>query len=166
MRAAALAELDEHAMYPVHEEDNLPEKPGHEMQVRLLRELLTLRFPGHWVTGNVCMYWERHAFGKYVAPDVLVCPGRPANYPHDVYLVWTDARAELVIETGSKSTFKEDEGPKIERYILDLNVREYVYFRPHRTPKRRSLQMWRGGTTKLRRSRQTRLDATFVKRSI
>ena len=55
-----------------------------------------------------------------------------------------DPRAEIVIETGSKSTLKEDEGPKIERYILDLNVREYVYFRPHRTPKRRSLQMWRG----------------------
>jgi len=132
---------DEHDLYPVHEEDDLPERPGHEKQVRHLRTVLEARLPDRWVTGDVCMYWEERAFHRYVAPDVLVAAGPP--HEHDVFLSWTDGRALLVIEVGSKTTFREDEGPEGERYLLDLGVEEYIYFKPHRQARRRALQMWR-----------------------
>ncbi len=130
-------------MYPVHEEDSVPENYGHERQTRALRETLELRFPERWVTGNICMYWEPGAFGKYRAPDVLVRPIKPEGEPNDVYLAWKDDSADLVIEVGSKSTFVADEGPKVNLYCVELNVKEYVYFRPHENNRRRSLKMWR-----------------------
>lgn len=132
---------DEHDLYPVHEDDDLPERPAHEKRVRYLRSVLETRLPERWVTGDVCMYWEERAFHRYVAPDVLVAEGPP--HQHDVFLSWTDGRALLVIEVGSKTTFREDEGPKVDRYLLDLGVEEYLYFKPHRQARRRSLQMWR-----------------------
>jgi Uma2 family endonuclease len=143
MSVARRETTDEHELYPVHEEDSVPEKPAHERQVRYLRDALEARLPECWVTGEICMYWEERAFNRYVAPDVLVV-GHPAiEEPKDVYLAWTDGPALLVVEIGSKSTFREDEGPKVERYLLDLNVSEYIYYHPHRNARRRSLRMWR-----------------------
>jgi Uma2 family endonuclease len=134
---------DEHELYPVHEEDSVPEKLAHERQVRYLRDGLEARLPDCWVTGGICMYWEERAFNRYAAPDVLVA-GYPApEGPKDVYLAWSDGPALLVIEVGSKSTFREDEGPKVERYLLDLGVKECLYYHPHRSPRRRSLRLWR-----------------------
>ena len=143
MSVAPREQLDEHELYPVHEEDTVPERPQHEAQVRYLREALGTRLPQYWVTGDVCMYWEELAFALYRAPDVLVVDRpRPAELP-PVYLKWSDSAALMVVEVGSKSTFREDEGPKVERYLLDLGVAEYLYFWPHRNPKRRRLRMWR-----------------------
>lgn len=152
-------------MYPVHGEDNVPENYGHERQTRALRETLELRFPERLVTGNICMYWEQGAFDKYRAPDVLVCPNRPEGDPNDVYLAWKDKCADLVIEVGSKSTFAKDEGPKVNLYCLELNVKEYVYFRPHENSRRRSLRMWRrvGNDAE---SVQPNADGRFVSQSL
>jgi len=135
--------VDEHELYPVHEEDTVLERPQHERQVRYLRDALTARFPERCVTGEVCMYWVEMAFGLYRAPDVLVVDRLPPAEPPPVYLGWKDGPALLVIEVGSKSTFKEDEGPKVDRYLLDLDVPEYLYFWPHPNPRRRRTRMWR-----------------------
>jgi Uma2 family endonuclease len=143
MSLARLRITEEHEWYPVHEEDSLPVRPAHERQVRYLRSALAAHFPERWVTGEICMYWEERAFHRYVAPDVLVVEGAPETHPHDVYLAWSDGPALLTIEVGSKSTFKEDEGPKVERYLRDLNVGEYLYYHPHRNERRRWLKLWR-----------------------
>src|SRR5512136_3128620 len=109
-------EIDEHDLYPVHEEDNVPENPIHREQVRYLEGALAAHLPGKWVTGDICMYWEERNFHQYVAPDVLVVDGeRPDPLP-STYLRWRDAPVLLVIEIGSKSTFKRDEEPKLETY--------------------------------------------------
>jgi Uma2 family endonuclease len=131
--------VDEHTLYPVHEEDSVPENPDHEYQTRYLRDALSARLPQHWVTGEICMYWERDARERYVAPDVLVVEGTREQNPHPVYLAWSDSPALLVIEVGSVSTFRKDEGPKVDRYLRDLGVREYLYCHALRE----RLRMWR-----------------------
>ncbi|PIY41228.1 MAG: hypothetical protein COZ06_26945 [Armatimonadetes bacterium CG_4_10_14_3_um_filter_66_18] len=139
-RGVDLAEaMDEHDLYPVHEEDDVPEKPFHERLARYLRGALATHLPNKWVTGNVCMYWEERNFHRYLAPDVLVVDCEPPADPPDVHLKWADPPALLVIEVGSKSTFLKDEGPKLDSYGLDLRVPEYLYYHPTR----RDLRFWR-----------------------
>ncbi len=124
--------VDEHDIYPVHEEDNVPEKSLHEYQARYLRGALQARFPDRWVTGDICMYWEERNYHQYAAPDVLVVDAPPPDPLPPVYLRWRDAPALLVIEIGSRSTFVSDEGPKLATYGLDLRVPEYLYYHPDR----------------------------------
>jgi Uma2 family endonuclease len=134
--------IDEHELYPVHEEDSVPETIEHERHVWALRSALRLRFPDLGVTGDVCMYWEREAYHLYRAPDVLVvAEAFPEEQP--VYLAWRDPKPLLVIEVGSRSTLRADEGPKIDLYLRNLAAGECLYFKPHRTARWRSLQLWR-----------------------
>ena len=152
--------IDEHELYPVHEEDTLPERPEHEYQVWLLKSMLRTRLPQHWTTGDICMYWEERNFHQYVAPDVLVVRGPAPVEPPGVYLAWTDPPALLTIEIGSRSTLREDEGPKVSRYLIDLGVPEYLHFTPHRNPRRRTLALWRlqgEEPVQVRQNRKTRL---------
>ncbi len=128
----AATPVDEHALYPIHEEDNVPEKPLHEYQVRYLIDALAVYLPDKWVTGDICMYWEERNFHQYAAPDVLVVDCEPPDPMPDVHLRWADPPALFVAEVGSKSTFRRDEGPKLEIYGLDLKVPEYLYFHPTR----------------------------------
>ena len=131
--------IDEHDMYPVHEEDNVPEKMLHEAQARYLRGALAAYFPDRLVTGEVCMYWEERNFYQYAAPDVLVVDGpRPDPLP-STYLRWSDPPPLLVIEVGSRSTFVRDEGPKLDIYAYSLRVPNYLYYHPDR----RLLQLFR-----------------------
>lgn len=127
---AAPPGMDEHDVYPVHEEDNVPEKAQHEAQARYLRGALSAYLPDRWVTGDICMYWEERNFQQYAAPDVLVTEGpRPDPLPSN-YLRWSDPAPLLVIEVGSRSTFRADEGPKQETYGFLLSVPEYLYYNP------------------------------------
>lgn len=134
--------IEEHELYPVHEEDSVPETVEHERRVWELRSALRLRFPERWVTGDVCMYWEREAYQLYRAPDVLVA-AEPLPEEPPVYLRWRDPTPLLVIEVGSRSTLRADEGPNVHVYLRNLGVGEYLYFKPHRTPRWRALNLWR-----------------------
>lgn len=132
---------DEHDLYPVHEEDNVPENALHREQVRYLEGALAAYLPHKWVTGNICMYWQERNFHQYAAPDVLVVDcERPDPLP-STYLRWADPPPLLAIEVGSESTFKRDEEPKLETYAFDLAVPEYLYFHPER----RHLRFYRLG---------------------
>jgi len=124
--------VDEHDLYPVHEEDEVPEIPLHERQVRSLIDVLSSHLDDKWVTGNVCMYWEKGNMQRYVAPDVLVVDAPSPEPLPPVYLRWADPPPLLVVEVGSKSTFLKDQGPKTDVYAHNLHVPEYLYFPPVR----------------------------------
>lgn len=122
--------IDEPDLYPTHEEDHVPETPQHEALARYLKGALAARLPDRWVTGDVCMYWEKGDFQKYVAPDVLVVDVPTPDPAPSTYLRWSGAEPLIVIEVGSRSTLVEDTGPKVGTYAVLLRVPEYLYFTP------------------------------------
>jgi Uma2 family endonuclease len=133
------AVIEDTDLYPNHEEDSVPEHAEHEHIVWTVRSTLRRRLPERWVTGDVCMYWIRGDKQTYRAPDVLVVEHPSPNNPDGVYKTWRDAPALLVIEVGSRSTQQKDEGPKVEIYLGQIGVREYLFFdrlRPR-------IRMWR-----------------------
>jgi Uma2 family endonuclease len=133
--------VDDQDYYPLHEEDDVPEIPPHELTVRDLRNVLSLRLPGWFVTGNVCIYWDRGNKKKYRAPDLLAVREPLAEAVHRVYLTWMQPPVTFVAEVGSKSTFRADEGPKVEIYRELIRAEEYLYA----DPPKRVLRLWRLG---------------------
>lgn len=131
-RPGGAAAVDDHAFYPIHEEDNVPENPLHERLARYLKDALDAFLPEKWVTGDVCMYWEPGNRRDYAAPDVLVTEGPAPDPVPPVYLRWKDAAPLLVIEVGSRSTFVRDTGPRLAVYAWYLAVPEYLYYHPER----------------------------------
>jgi Uma2 family endonuclease len=134
-----LAPVDEFALYPIHEEDSLPETPAHYSQARYLSTALETCLPGCWVTGEICLYWIPENKRRYVAPDVVVIDGPKPDPLPPVYLAWRLPPIRFVVEVKSASTFQEDLGPKFERYERDLHAREYLYV----DLDTRELRLWR-----------------------
>ena len=150
MDTAAVRVEDERDLYPTHEEDSVPEIPAHSRQIRYLIEALQARFPRRWVTGDMCLYWERNPQGPYVAPDVAVFDAPPPDPLPIVWLQWRDAPLLFVLEVGSKSTWGKDVGPKVDTYGETLKVPEYLYAysRPERPL---DLRLWRAGRERYER---------------
>lgn len=138
-QATTTLTADEHDLYPIHEEDNVPENPVHELLARYLKDALGTYLSDNWVTGDICMYWEPGNMRKYAAPDVLVTEGPVPDPMPPVYLRWRDPDPLLVVEVGSRSSFVEDEGPKLAIYGWHLTVPEYLYYHPER----RELHLYR-----------------------
>jgi hypothetical protein len=138
---AASAAVDEHDLYPVHEEDNVPEIGPHEFVVRYLRDVLATRFPDWLVSGNLCIYWEQGNTERYVAPDVFVVPGRPpAPLPRN-HLLWRDPPVSFVLEIGSDSTHHADLDEKLAIYHRHVKATEYLYA----DVERQEIRLWRLG---------------------
>ncbi len=97
MSAAPELVIDEHDLYPVHEEDSVPDVPEQENQTRYLRNALGAALPHCGVTGEVCIYWAPGQLNRCVASDVLVVEGPAPASPPRVHLKWLDSRALLVI---------------------------------------------------------------------
>jgi len=134
--------VDDQEYYPLHEEDDVPETPDHESAVRYARNALAARFPDWFITGNVCIYWERGNTAKYRAPDLFVVKEPLAEPVERVYLLWMQPPVAFVAEIGSKSTFRRDEGPKLQIYSRLVKAREYLYF----DPPTGNLRLWRLGS--------------------
>ncbi|MCA1595803.1 MAG: Uma2 family endonuclease, partial [Chloroflexi bacterium] len=130
---------DEHELYPVHEEDTVPQNPRHFKQQMYLAGTLQAYLPRWWVTGETCLYWERGNTKRYVAPDVAVIETLPPGEPHNVYLRWSDPPLLFVAEIGSRSSLVGDTGPKVSTYEQKLCVPEYLYADPPRS----DLRLWR-----------------------
>ena len=89
-----------------------------------------------YVSGDLLMYYEEGDPQAAVAPDVFVVFGVEDRVRRR-YLVWEEGKGpDFVLEVASKSTWREDLGPKRELYAR-LGVREYwqydptgEYFRP------------------------------------
>lgn len=130
---------DEHDLYPVHEEDTVPEIPAHYRQSRYMSGAVEAERGDLWVAGEICLYWERGKYDRYAAPDVTVVDCPPEAGPRRVYLKWVDPPLLFVAEVGSRSTFREDTGPKLEVFARHLEVPEYLYA----DPPRGDLRFWR-----------------------
>jgi Uma2 family endonuclease len=124
------AAVDERDLYPLHEEDDVPEIPHHEQVVRYLRDAIGAHGPDWFVTGNVCIYWEPGNHEAYAAPDVFVVRAALAQPDPRVYLLWRDPPIVFVAEVGSRSTSQDEEGVRLERYRDVLRVPEHLYLDP------------------------------------
>ena len=82
-----------------------------------------------YVSGDLLMYYEEGNPRVSVAPDVFVVFG-VEDRMRMRYLVWEEGKApDFVLEVASKSTWREDLGPKREVYAR-LGVKEYWMYDP------------------------------------
>jgi hypothetical protein len=132
---------DDRECYPLHEEDDVPEIDFHRVQTTDLHDALRARFPERFVGANICIYWVPNNTHLYRAPDVFVAEGMTEEPHPRVYLTWLEPAILLAIEIGSRSTFREDEGPKQQIYERHIRAREYLYSNPPVG----DLRLWRSG---------------------
>ena len=82
-----------------------------------------------YVSGDLLMYYEEGNPRVSVAPDVFVVFG-VEDRMRQRYLVWKEGKApDFVLEVASKSTWREDLGPKRDIYAR-LGVKEYWVYDP------------------------------------
>jgi len=97
-----------------------------------LRETLIDYFradPHTYVAGNLFVYYEEGDPTQVVAPDVFVVKGAPKR-DRRIYQVWKEGKGpDVVFELTSRSTRREDLGPKKGIYEM-LGVEEYFVFDP------------------------------------
>ena len=99
--------------------------------------------PMTYVSGNMLMFYEEGNKRRHLAPDVFVVKG-VAKHRRLNYLIWEEGKGpDLVIEVTSKSTRKEDQGPKRALYRDTLRVTEYIQFDPFGEYLRPNLQGFR-----------------------
>jgi Uma2 family endonuclease len=132
---------DDQDFYPLHEEADVPEIPPHRRWVTYLYDALQARFPAWFVTSNVLIYWEPGNREACRAPDLLVVKAPLAQPVERVYQTWLQPPVAFVAEIGSRSTLKEDEGPKVEVYQDRVRAGEYYYADPPQGVQR----LWRMG---------------------
>ncbi len=129
-------------------EEDLPEStPQSDLAHYLLEVLLWLyRVTGWFIGDNLAIVYESR---KYVAPDMAVFKGvvltpaqRKAQKSYRINLPERPP-PQIVFEIGSKDTWQEDLGDKVERYRI-IGVKEYFTYDPN-TP-----QVWRERSRRLR----------------
>jgi Uma2 family endonuclease len=134
--------VDDREFYPLHEEDDVSETELHDLLVDYLCDAFRARFPLWRVFRNVCIYWDRGNTTAYRAPDVFVVKDPISQPDLRVYHMWQDPPVLFVAEVGSRSTFREDEGPKVDVYASLVKAKEYLYYDPERA----LLRLWRMGS--------------------
>lgn len=138
---APVVSVDDREWYPLHEEDDVSETETHDLRVDYLCDAFRARFPDWRVFRNVCIYWDRGNITAYRAPDIFVVKDPLPPPELRVYHTWQDPPVLFVAEVGSRSTFWEDEGPKVEVYAQFVKAKEYLYY----DPEREMLRLWRLG---------------------
>src|SRR5712692_3051036 len=119
--------VDDQEYYPLHEEDDVPETPPHRRQVTDLDTALRAHFPAWFVSGNVCIYWEPGNTRDYRAPDVFVVKEPLTEPVTRVYQLWKQPPVAFALEVGSRSTLRQDVGPKVGIYRDRVKAREYYH---------------------------------------
>jgi hypothetical protein len=111
-----LVVTDEHALYPIHEEDTVVQGPVHDRQCRYLTGALQAHQLDRCVIHDVCHYWEPRNFTRYRAPDVSVIDCPPPPDPPNAYLTWQDLPLLFLGEVVSDLTRGEETGEKLTDY--------------------------------------------------
>jgi hypothetical protein len=119
--------VDEHDLYPIHEEDSVPQGDPHYWQTHYLAGVLAVSRPDLRVTCDMCHYWEPGNTRLYVAPDVSVIAGPPPAPRPNVYLKWRDPPLLFVAEVGSPSNTEAEVTAKQVTYERDLQAPEFLY---------------------------------------
>ena len=119
--------------YPESDGKPIAEADTHRKQMVYLIEALDDYFrddPRVYVAGNLFLYYEEGDIRQVVAPDVFVVKGVPKG-DRRTYKLWEedDKGPQVVFEVSSRSTRKEDLGPKKGTYEM-LGVQEYFLFDP------------------------------------
>jgi Uma2 family endonuclease len=95
-------------------------------------ELLKYRYRGQqvYVSGDLLLYYEQGNPKKVIVPDAFVVKGSdPAR--RRIYKLWEEGLApDVVFETTSKSTKREDQNKKPKLY-RQLGVKEYFLYDPN-----------------------------------
>jgi Uma2 family endonuclease len=133
--------VDDQEYYPLHEEDDVPETPPHRQEVTYAYDALRARFREWFTTANVCVYWERGNTKDYRAPDLFVVKEPLSEPVTRVYQLWKQPPIAFALEVGSRSTFRQDVGPKVKLYAEKVKAAEYA----HADLDRRKLRLWRLG---------------------
>jgi Uma2 family endonuclease len=131
--------VDEHDLYPTHEEDSVPQGDPHFWQVHYLGGALQAHHPELRVTCDICHYWEPGNTERYVAPDVTVIAGPPPDHRPNTYLAWEDPPLLFAAEIASPSKRRSEVEHKAAIYELILQVPEYL----DADPEKRELRLWR-----------------------
>lgn len=121
-------DLDPDAFYHAHEEDNVPATAVHDAIVDYLRDALSVLHPDRWVAADICCYWIPRNSQVYLGPDLIVAERPTPEKLPSSYRKWEHGPLLLVVEIGSRSSFRRDVGPKLERYAEGLQPREYLYY--------------------------------------
>lgn len=124
--------VDEHDLYPCHEEDSVPQGDAHFWQVHYLGGAIQARRPGLRVACDICHYWEPRNKKRYVAPDVSVIAGSPPVHRPNVYLAWRDPPLLFAAEIASPSKRESEVAHKTAIYELILQVPEHLDADPER----------------------------------
>src|SRR5687768_3652465 len=95
---ASPLDLDDRDLYPLHRDKDVPETSLHELIVRYLRDAIHGFAPQWFVTGNVCVYWERGNFSACCAPDLFVVTEPMPEARPRVYHLWRDPQIRFVAE--------------------------------------------------------------------
>ena len=85
--------------------------------------------PDVYVSGDLLLYYEEGDPRASVAPDAFVVFGAE-DRPRQTYRLWEEPKApDFVLEVASRSSWREDDGPKAALYRW-LGVREYWQYDP------------------------------------
>ena len=119
-------------MYPSSDGKPLAENDWQLEAILSSVDILRAHFgerPDVYVYGDLLVYYEEGNPRKAVAPDVFVVFGA-ANHHRMIYKLWEEPKApDFVLEVASRSTWREDLGPKRSIYAA-LGVTEYWLFDP------------------------------------
>jgi Uma2 family endonuclease len=129
---ASPLDLDDRNLYPLHKDKDVPETSLQELIARYLRDAIHAHAPHWFVTGNVCVYWERGNFAACCAPDVFVVTEPLPEARPRVYQLWRDPPIRFVAEIVSRATGGDEESIRLPQYQDFLRVPEHLYCDPER----------------------------------
>jgi hypothetical protein len=138
---AVVTTVDEHDLYPCHEEDHVTQGDPHYWQVHYLGGAIQTHRPDLRVSCDICHYWEPGNVERYVAPDVSVIAGPPPRQRPRVYLAYSDPPVLFVAEIASPSKRESDVKHKRAIYELVLQLPEHL----EADPERGLLALWQWG---------------------
>jgi hypothetical protein len=146
--------IDEHKLYPCHEEDSVPQGDPHYWQVHYLGGAIQAHRSDLRVTCDICHYWQPGNKKRYVAPDISAMAGPPPAHRPNVYLAWLDPPLLFAAEIASPSKRQSEVAHKQAIYELVLQVPEHL----DADPERGMLTLWQWG--------QERSDARGAYRAV
>jgi Uma2 family endonuclease len=130
--------------YPTSDGKPMAETGLHWQVMVDVVETLSDRFaaePMVYVGGNMLLFYEEGNRRKHVAPDAFMTRGIPKFPLRDYYLLWKEGKPpDVVIETTSKTTKREDQKTKRVLYRDVLKIPEYFQFDPTEDYLKPSLQ--------------------------